>query len=110
MTFFMFATIFTLLLLAEGGQTLLWQVAKDNTEKALIINSLGRKWELTFTTLVDPQSSLTIVNASSSHYTLTVMTYVALVIPFVLGYIAYVWRKMDAGKIDIQDVTSGKAY
>ena len=36
----------------QGGQTLLWQVAKTDREKDLVINSLGRKWELTFTTLV----------------------------------------------------------
>lgn len=58
----------------------------------------------------DLQSSLTIYNASSTHYTLTVMTYVALVIPFVLGYIAYVWKLMDAKKLGINDVTGGKAY
>jgi len=59
---------------------------------------------------VDLQSSLTIYNASSTHYTLTVMTYVALVIPFVLAYIAYVWKLMDAKKIGISDVTGDKAY
>ncbi len=59
---------------------------------------------------VDLQSSLTIYNASSTHYTLTVMTYVALIIPFVLGYIAYVWKLMDAKKLSISDVTGGKAY
>lgn len=59
---------------------------------------------------VDLQSSLTIYNASSSHYTLTAMTYVALVIPVVLAYIAYVWKLMDARKIGISDVTDDKAY
>ncbi|MEE4242019.1 MAG: cytochrome d ubiquinol oxidase subunit II [Desulfopila sp.] len=59
---------------------------------------------------VDLQSSLTIYNASSTHYTLTVMTYVALVIPFVLAYIAYVWKMMDSKKIGIDEVTGGKAY
>lgn len=44
--------LFLFLTFVQGGQTLLWQVAKDDTEKALVINSLGRKWELTFTTLV----------------------------------------------------------
>ncbi len=44
----------------------------------------------------DLQSSLTIHNASSSHYTLTAMSYVALAVPFVLVYIAYFWRLMDA--------------
>ncbi len=59
---------------------------------------------------VDLQSSLTIYNASSSHYTLTAMTYVALVIPGVLAYVAYVWRQMDSRKIDSQDLADKKAY
>jgi cytochrome d ubiquinol oxidase subunit II len=58
----------------------------------------------------DLQSSLTIYNASSSHYTLTAMTYVALAIPFVLAYVAYVWRLMDARKIDDRDLADKKAY
>lgn len=59
---------------------------------------------------VDLQSSLTIYNASSTHYTLTVMTYVSFTIPFVLAYIAYVWKLMDAKKLGINDVTNDKAY
>lgn len=52
----------------------------------------------------DLQSSLTLQNASSSHYTLTVLSYVALLIPFVIGYIAYVWRKMDLRKLSVEDL------
>ncbi len=59
---------------------------------------------------VDLQSSLTIYNASSSHYTLTAMSYVALVIPFVLAYIVYVWKLMDAKKIGHDDINDSKAY
>lgn len=55
------------------------------------------------------QSSLTIHNASSSHYTLTAMTYVALFVPLVLAYIAYVWRLMDARKISAAEVTGEEA-
>ncbi len=55
------------------------------------------------------QSSLTIYNASSSHYTLTAMTYVALIIPLVLAYIAYVWRLMDARKISAAEVAGEQA-
>ncbi|MDR3630457.1 MAG: cytochrome d ubiquinol oxidase subunit II [Desulfocapsaceae bacterium] len=58
----------------------------------------------------DLQSSLTIYNASSTHYTLTVMTYVALVIPVVLAYVAWVWRQMNAKKLTTDDVTGNKAY
>lgn len=46
----------------------------------------------------DLQSSLTIKNASSSFYTLKVMAIVSLWAPVLLGYIAYVWRLMDAKK------------
>ncbi len=55
---------------------------------------------------VDLQSSLTIFNASSSHYTLTAMTYVAITIPFVLAYIAYVWKSMDSRKLTPDDIVS----
>ena len=44
--------LFLFLTFVQGGQTLLWQVARTDEEKRLVINSLGKKWELTFTTLV----------------------------------------------------------
>lgn len=47
----------------------------------------------------DLQSSLTIENASSSQFTLTVMSYVSLAVPFVLAYIWYAWRAMDRKRI-----------
>lgn len=50
------------------------------------------------------QSSLTIKNASSSHYTLGVMAYVSLIVPFVLGYIFVVWRAMDSRKITKDEI------
>lgn len=59
---------------------------------------------------LDLQSSLTIFNASSSHFTLTTMTYVAMGIPFVLAYIAYIWKQMDASKLSADDVTNQKSY
>lgn len=56
----------------------------------------------------DLQSSLTIQNSSSSHYTLAAMSYVSLAVPFVAGYIWIVWRSMDAKKIDIDEIRSGE--
>lgn len=43
----------------------------------------------------DPASSLTIANSSSSLFTLCIMSYVSVFIPFVVAYIAYVWAKMN---------------
>jgi len=50
------------------------------------------------------------MNASSSKYTLTVMTYVALGIPLVLAYVAYVWRQMDSQKLAAHEVMDDEAY
>ncbi len=58
----------------------------------------------------DLQSSLSIYNASSSHFTLTAMTYVAMGIPFVLAYIVYVWWQMNARQLSVNDLTGKKAY
>jgi cytochrome bd ubiquinol oxidase subunit II len=52
----------------------------------------------------DLQSSLTIENASSSHYTLTAMSYVSLLIPFVLAYIIYAWRAIDKNEITVEEI------
>ncbi len=48
-----------------------------------------------YPSVFDLQSSLTIENASSSHYTLTAMSYVSLLIPFVVAYIWYAWSQMN---------------
>jgi len=58
----------------------------------------------------DLQSSLTIENASSSYFTLNTMFYVSLLIPFVLAYIVYCWRKIDARKLTREEITSDHAY
>lgn len=47
---------------------------------------------------VDPASSLTIVNSSSSYFTLQAMSIVSLIIPFVVAYIWYAWRAMNKKK------------
>jgi hypothetical protein len=52
----------------------------------------------------DLSSSLTIKNASSSHYTLGVMAYVSLLVPVVLVYIIVVWRAIDSKKITQDEI------
>ncbi|MEG1539048.1 MAG: cytochrome d ubiquinol oxidase subunit II [Muribaculaceae bacterium] len=52
-----------------------------------------------YPSLLDSSSSLTIYNSSSSEFTLTVMSIVSLIIPFVAGYIAYAWYSMDKTSI-----------
>ncbi len=58
----------------------------------------------------DLQSSLTIQNACSSEFTLRTMAIVSLLIPFVLAYIFYAWRKMDAKKLTHDEIENDEAY
>ena len=57
-----------------------------------------------YPSLTDLQSSLTIRNSSSSYFTLKVMSWVSLLIPFVVAYIAYAWRAMDHRKITREEI------
>lgn len=53
---------------------------------------------------VDLQSSLTIANSCSSPFTLKVMSFVSILIPFVLAYIFYAWRAIDLRGINRSDL------
>ncbi len=57
-----------------------------------------------YPSLTDLQSSLTIGNSSSSYFTLKVMSWVSLLIPFVVAYIAFAWRAMDHRKITREEI------
>ncbi len=50
------------------------------------------------------QSSLTMQNSCSSEFTLRTMFYVSLLVPFVLAYIVYAWRAIDAKKITKEEI------
>ena len=52
----------------------------------------------------DLQSSLTLENSCSSYFTLNTMFWVSLLVPFVLAYIVYAWRKIDSKKIDHTEI------
>ena len=60
----------------------------------------------------DLQSSLTLANSCSSQFTLRVMAYVCILVPFVLAYIFYAWRSIDRKKIDAKEMQDegGHAY
>ena len=58
----------------------------------------------------DMQSSLTIQNASSSHYTLSTMSYISLIIPFVIAYICYAWKALNKEKISADNIKNEYKY
>lgn len=110
-----------LVLLAAGVCLVLWGilsvlVCKKNTKGiwftglgtvltvlALLL-SIGYNNTAYYPSLANPQSSLTIVNSSSSAYTLRAMSIVSILIPFVLAYIWYAWRSMNRKKVSAQEI------
>lgn len=71
-----------------------------------LFSLLGFNNTAIYPSLSDLQSSLDIRNASASRYTLVAMSYVSFLVPFVLGYIIIVWRKMDQTQITSDEVQS----
>ena len=63
-----------------------------------------------FPSSADLQSSLTITNSCSSEFTLQTMAVVSLLIPFVLAYIFYAWRKIDSRRITQEELLNDEAY
>jgi cytochrome d ubiquinol oxidase subunit II len=63
-----------------------------------------------YVSTVDPQYSLTLLNSSSSEFTLKTMAYASLMIPFVFGYIIYVWRAMTRVKMSNEDLSKPDAH
>ena len=58
----------------------------------------------------DLQSSLTIANSSGSEFTLTAMSVVSLLIPFVLAYVFVAWRAIDRKPITEDEIMNGESY
>lgn len=60
---------------------------------------------------IDPQSSLTLQNSSSSEFTLSVMSVVSLFVPIVIAYIFYAWGAMEKKRLGLKELdTDGHAY
>ena len=83
------------LLFVQGGQRLIYLLGKNDEERNLIINSLGRKWEFTFTTLV------TFGGAFFASFPLFYSTsfggafyvWMAILLVFVIQAVAYEYRR-----------------
>ncbi len=56
------------------------------------------------------QNSLTITNSSSSHYTLTAMSYVSLFVPVVIAYIYWVWKSLNKKQMAIEDLNEENTH
>lgn len=88
------------LLFVQGGQGLLYDIGKTEEERNMLVNSLGRKWEFTFTTLV------TFGGAFFASFPLFYSTsfggayyvWMAVLLSFVIQPVAYQFRR-KAGNV-----------
>ena len=46
------ASLLVFLMFVQGGQSMIYSLPKNSIQRTMIVNTLGRKWEFTFTTLV----------------------------------------------------------
>ena len=108
-----FLLIGVVLVLLGVGKTLLrpqWHygIWAAGLGTVLVVLSLfwvmGYNYTAYYPSLLDVQSSLTIHNSSSSLFTLRTMSYVSILVPFVVAYIAWVWHKMDHTKITRDEI------
>ena len=89
----------------RGSRKAIW-LGGSGTVLTVLALLLCAGWNNTayYPSLVDMQSSLTIANSSSSEFTLRVMAYVSLLIPFVLAYIWYAWRSLNRRPVTSEEL------
>jgi len=86
------------LMFVQGGQSMIYSLRSNDRQKTLIVNSLGRKWEFTFTTLV------TFGGAFFASFPLFYATsfggaywvWMAILFSFIIQAIAYEYRSKPA--------------
>jgi cytochrome d ubiquinol oxidase subunit II len=86
------------LMFVQGGQSLIYSVAKNDEQRTIVINALGRKWEFTFTTLV------TFGGAFFASFPLFYATsfggaywvWMAILLTFILQAVSYEFRSKPA--------------
>jgi cytochrome d ubiquinol oxidase subunit II len=92
------ASLLVFLMFVQGGQTLIFRLPGTESQKTMIINTLGRKWEFTFTTLV------TFGGAFFASFPLFYATsfggaywvWIAILFSFVIQAVAYEYRSKPA--------------
>lgn len=62
------------LLFVQGGNSLLFRLGRTEEERTLLVNSTGRKWEFTFTTLVTFGGAFSLLSRCSIVPALEVLT------------------------------------
>ncbi|MCJ7820919.1 MAG: cytochrome d ubiquinol oxidase subunit II, partial [Bacteroidales bacterium] len=92
------AGLLTFLMFVQGGQSMVYSLPNNDLHKTMLINTFGRKWEFTFTTLV------TFGGAFFASFPLFYATsfggaywvWIAILFSFIIQAIAYEYRSKPA--------------
>ena len=86
------------LLFVQGGQALLGSIGRTDEERSLAVNALGRKWELTFTTLAVFGGAFfaSFPLFYSTSFGGAVYVWTAILLCFVVQAVAYEYRRKPA--------------
>ena len=98
-------------LLKQGFSRGIWLAAPGTVLAVMALFMIaGYNNTAYYPSIYDLQSSLTLANSCSSEFTLSTMAVVSLIIPFVVGYIAYFWRQMDKKSLTTEELNTSDKY
>jgi len=124
--FNMIELVWPFVMLLTGIILVLWGLCKSfffNGKYSFYITSAGvvlAVWSILicaafnntafFVSTKNIQNSLTLYNSSSSEFTLKVMAYVSLLLPFVVADIVYVWKSLTKKEINIEELNGPDSH
>jgi cytochrome d ubiquinol oxidase subunit II len=92
------ASILVFLMFVQGGQSMIFSLPKNNLQKTMIVNAMGRKWEFTFTTLITFGGAFfaSFPLFYSASFGGAYWVWVAILFSFIIQAIAYEFRSKPA--------------
>jgi cytochrome d ubiquinol oxidase subunit II len=92
------AGLLVFLMFVQGGQSMIFSLSKSDSEKTMLVNALGRKWEFTFTTLVTFGGAFfaSFPLFYSASFGGAYWVWMAILFSFIIQAIAYEYRSKPA--------------
>jgi len=92
------ASLLVFLMFVQGGQSMIFSLPKNNLQKTMIVNAMGRKWEFTFTTLVTFGGAFfaSFPLFYSASFGGAYWVWIAILFSFIIQAIAYEYRSKPA--------------
>lgn len=92
------ASLLVFLMFVQGGQSMIFSLPRNETQKKMMVNALGRKWEFTFTTLVTFGGAFfaSFPLFYSASFGGAYWVWIAILFSFIIQAIAYEYRSKPA--------------